>query len=249
MKKVVLGLCVLCVGVLAWFMSQQLSEDVTKSDELASHQLSPPKNGGFSQDATDAINSNQPSDLLSIDGLPVELRSVAREALELEVKNGFGDVSDFQASEIVDIEKYIIGSNPRWVRIPFKPSALPGSIVDSYEYIGYTLPNYSIKKSVVIMKNGTLRRVFKHRDSGSILVIEESSDSVRPRATLLKEAVNISVADTPAIYGLKKSPNGKTYASLNWTTEVFAYVLYQFNDLYNARQTLVHLGGEITLNN
>ena len=239
MVKVIVAALLVVVGMLGWYVTQSVAEPsaIQASSERE-----------IEHDKFDELSSENP-DFISLEEMPDELRVMVTESLALETSNGFVEVSEFEANEIINIEKFIIGFDISNARITFEPSLLPNYIVANYEYLGYTHPNYSIKKGVKNMRNGTLRRLFKSRKSGSMLIVEESSDSVGPGAVLIKEAVNASVAQRPARFSVMKLDDNQTYASLNWTTKKLAYVLYQIDNVENAKESLVRLGSEITVHN
>lgn len=248
-KYLLIGLLVFTTGVTILALATQLYSDTDTWSQDLIHLESSLRDGGMSERGIEAIVSKNPHALLSIDDMTEDLRAIVLEDLTAEQVDGYGEVSEFHANEIVDIENFIIGTNVENARITLKPALLPDEILNGYQYIGYTHPNYSVKKSVARMKNDTLRRVYRSSLSGRILIIEQSRHIEGAGATLVKEAVNASVADLPAIFGIKKSESNKTYASLNWTSETQAFVLYLVGDFENAKEDLIQLGSGITHEN
>ena len=240
MIKFTLVALVLFVGILGWYFTRPVGE----SERIG--QASDVRDAEY--DKFDALLAENP-DFISIDELPEELRGDVAESLALEELNGFTKVSEFDSNEIINIEQFIIGLDISKAKITFKPSMLPDNLVANYAYLGYTHPNYSIKKGVKNMRNGTLRRLFKNHESGRMLIVEESSDSTGPGAVIIEEAVNASVEQRPARFSVMKSVGNQTYASLNWTTKKLAYTRYQIDDIENAKDLLIKLGIEITVHN
>ncbi len=199
---------------------------------------------GFSEEAAQNIASGNPKNLLSIDSMPKELQSSIRKELEKSKKNGYDDVDEKDADEITGVTNYILGTSVSVPNINFSLSIIPQLISANYNYIGYTFPNTYDSQSA----NGvheTVRRVFQRLDSSHILIVEETSLN-SGSSNLISEFVNSQVASLPAIYAIKKSPTNKTYAMLNWTTDKFAYSLYQVPPLDNSKNILLSVGSSLT---
>lgn len=145
MHKLLLSALLVSTGIASWHFIRTAKPS---PEELSAIHKSALDDSGISQGGVDAMMSTDPNDLLSIIDLPEEIRSSFNEELEKERLNGFGEVSDFHANEIVNIDNYIIGSDLSETTISFQPSKLPSHLVENYDYVGYTHPNYSIKKRV-----------------------------------------------------------------------------------------------------
>jgi len=232
-------------SALALSLASSTPEGIDRALEVLSHQIA--MDIGFSEEAATKILSGDPNDsLLSIDSLPEELQTSIKVELEKSKKNGYDEVSEQGAEGITNITNHIVDTSSEIPNIRFVLSKIPDIIVFNYNYIGYSFPNASIMEAVASEgTHGTVRRVFQRLDESHILIVEESTLG-SGSANLIQEFVNAQVFGYPAIYAIKKSSSGKTYAMLNWTIKDYSYNLYQINSLDNANNILGAIGNSLT---
>lgn len=183
---------------------------------------------GFSEKALEKMISTSPDNIISINDMPPEMQEPIREELRQTLENGYEEVEDRYADKIIRVRDYMSDNSEEIPdRINFELSKIPESVSENYKEIGHTFPNAFVSES----ENGTydsIRRVFQsnNNDSQDLLIIEETSLQ-SGSANLISEFVNSSVNEYPAIYSIKTTQDGESYAMLNWTTQGYAYSLYQ----------------------
>ncbi|MBA5248535.1 hypothetical protein MNB_SUP05-SYMBIONT-4-440 [hydrothermal vent metagenome] len=203
---------------------------------------------GFSKNMSNVLNSKNPHNLISLNDMPEQLRNSIRLDLEKRKRNGFDEVNEKDADEITGILRHIINTSDAINKLSFNKSLIPDVIVTNYDYQGYTFPNYTDHQSEIITY-GTLRRVYYRHNTSHLLIVEERSLH-SGGAALIKELINSSVDDLPAMYVLKKSKLGERYAMLSWVTSNFVYSLYQVGNIDDSKSILHFVAKEITnLNN
>lgn len=182
---------------------------------------------GFSEKAAEKMSSTSPDNTISINDMPPEMQESIREELRYILEKGYDEVEDRHADEIIRVRDYMSDNSEEISdRINFELSKIPESVNENYKEIGHAFPNAFVSES----ENGTydtIRRVFQsNSDSQDLLIIEETSLQ-SGSANLISEFVNSSVNEYPAIYSIKNTQDGEFYAMLNWTTQGYAYSLYQ----------------------
>lgn len=216
-------------------------EEVQKNTDLDVESL---VESGFTEEGAKSISSGDPENVISIQDMPQELQASILQDFERSKKNGYDDVEDKDADEITGIFNYIVGTAYPIPKLTFQPSNVPVIIPSNFSYLGYTYPNAFVSQSADGLYD-SVRRVFQSNDSSYSMILEETSLQAGS-ANLIKEFVNSNVYGYPSIYAIKKSPSGKTYAMLNWSSENYAYSLYQVGSLDNAQNILISLGNSIT---
>ncbi len=222
---------------------QLAPEPLANSSENLEYLL---EHDGYSRRGVEAVLSSNPYYLLTIDDFPSDMQESILASIEEERQNGYVEVDEFDANEIIEFESLIIGRDETNANLIFDVAALPEIILNNFEYPGYTHPNYSVQPAVATMQNGTLRRVFTQITSGNLLIVQQSVQSAGNGSTMLRESVNTSVAGLPARFFIARSTSGRRYATLLWNTKHHDFVLYQTADLGNAESHLVSVGEALT---
>ncbi|MCU7905991.1 MAG: hypothetical protein KZQ76_09045 [Candidatus Thiodiazotropha sp. (ex Epidulcina cf. delphinae)] len=200
---------------------------------------------GFSSEGAEKLASNDPkNNLISIEDMPKELQDAVRRELEKSKANGYDDVSDRSADEITGVMNYIVSTSASIPNLRFSLSNIPKAITQNYSYIGYTFPGVTYNESV--SSYGTVRRVYQRLDSSHLLIVQERGLDNGTKSNLTKEFINTEVNGYPAIYAIKKSPNGNAYAMLDWNIPSYSYVFYFVGPLKNSRNMLGFMGAEIS---
>lgn len=178
----------------------------------------------FSKEGMEKLKNNNIKDTISIDDLPAPIANDVRKKLDFRKKNGYDEVSDRKAQDVLSVVGRINGAEIPTPNLSFNLSLLPSILNSKYQYLGYIYP-YQSEKAVLY---DSVKRVFGHVNNNSILVIDETSLK-NGSATLTTEFVNTKVLNCPAVITQKKSSNNGEYAQINWNTRNIGYTVYQFN--------------------
>lgn len=216
-------------------------------DELHSEQfaLNSLVNGaGYSEAGAKAFMERRS---VAIDDGPKSLREMLKRDLEDLKRNGYAEVEEDVASQIIDMEKNLIGKAAEPIKnINFRPSNIPEKLLSEYQYIGYGFdPSGENKNSGV--PSDSLQRLYKN-DSSSI-VLDESPFNEDFHSSLTTEFINASVGGHDAIYEVKRTPSGRTYTMLNWSDGKRIYSLNEFGNSVD-KTRLIEIANDLnTLNN
>jgi len=201
---------------------------------------------GFSQEAGEAFASDDAKALIHVMDLPEEIRQDILSDLKLREEEGYVVAPELEAEEITGIMNYIAGTDVASANVEFELSNVPEIVSESYEYIGYTYPNYSENTDMSQVENNTIRRVFSSHTSTDYVIIEESPNVAGARAVQIAEYINTEVGDQPAILHDHLSESGKEFTSLNWTDETHAFTLYKVGDSGQHQNQLMSLATVIS---
>lgn len=180
---------------------------------------------GFDKEGSEKILTEDPKNPLSATNLPKDIQESIQNMLKDRKKNGYDKTSDKNTHEITGVMNYIVSTSKSIPNIRFPLSNIPTIVGTNYNYIGYTFSGV-FDTQAVEGTYGSVRRVYNSSDSSHILIIEESANNKHAGAYLIKDFVNTVVNEYPAIYSIKKSPNGKHFALLNWIIPSYTYDLY-----------------------
>ncbi len=197
---------------------EQMQKDLSSEGGLG---LSPP---GFKKDALNKLNKDELTDTISISDLPPPIASDVLNKLEFKQKNGFDKTSDERANDVLSLVGRIAGNEYPIPNLDFTVSKLPNDFYRIYQYLGYVYPYVDDKPT----RFSSVRRVFRHNEDGSILVLEEKSLK-NGTATLTREFVNAYISECPAVVTEKRASGSKRYGQINWNTNLIGYTIFQFN--------------------